>query len=181
MTHPLRIEVERLRHGPIDLEFELPSSDLDLQGDAEYSFPDPVRGRLHAVIAGQGNVVLTGQITTTAEADCVRCLERLRFPLSVRIRQAWMPVPADPREARAAEEEDVRIYRGDIVRPADELREEIMLALPSIPRCPEKDSEACGARQRALHPDASPEKPAEDNPWKSQLAKVRSQLPPEKG
>ncbi|MBI5154073.1 hypothetical protein HZA57_02455, partial [Candidatus Poribacteria bacterium] len=77
MNHPLRLEIERLRHQPVELEFSLPPAEFDLTDDPQFRFEQPVTGRFEARMAGNDTVILTGKIATVACCDCVRCLEPL--------------------------------------------------------------------------------------------------------
>lgn len=186
-TDALRIEVERLLKEPIELDFNLAPGDMDLQEDHEFAFESRVTGHLKARLAGPGNVLVDGTMKTTAHADCVRCLRRLGVALDVPFRAVFMPLPPQHERARFKElDDDAKLYyEGDLVHPVEQMREELMLALPTLPTCASVEGRDCpdSPQIRALlkkgnqraEEIAGPEDPA-PNSWAAQIARVRKEL-----
>jgi len=186
-TEALRIEVERLLKEPVEIDFDLAPADMDLQEDHEFSFGRHVVGHLTARLAGPGNVLVDGTMKTTAQADCVRCLRRLDVPMDVSFRAVFMPEPSAAERARFRElDDDSKLYyEGDLVHPIEQMREELMLALPTLPNCESVEGKPCptGAELAALLDKgnskadklAGPDEPA-PNSWAAQIARVRREL-----
>lgn len=182
----LKIEVEQLSKGPIEKDFDFLPSFFELEDDPDFRFPERLTGSITARRAGTG-VVVTGRLETVVEAACVRCLGSLRIPMSVRLDMAFMPEdpqnpPEDPEEAAK------RIWRGDFLYPMEQMREELMVALPALPSCGLEDPAQCEVRAATEVPLPGPASKAADPPeapagekaagsFAAKLAEARRKLP----
>jgi len=180
----LVIEVEQLNEGPIDIEFELPVKAFDLDEDQEYRFVDPISGSLKAQFAGSETVLLSGSIRVVAKSECVKCLEPLEHNLRVPIRVVFLAEPDEDDKARfdRLHDDDKLYYDHGVIHPTEQLREELMMALPELPQCPPEDQEGCIRRQQALieasnkSGQSAKDDDAAANPFAAQLAKVRREM-----
>lgn len=77
-------------------------------------------------------IVVKGRLTVEMEADCDRCLEAARFPLSLEFDLVYQPLPSVmPEEVvLSPEETEIAFYRGLGIELADVVREQVLLALP---------------------------------------------------
>ena len=152
----LSIEVERLRQGAVELDFSLTPAKLDLTGDREFSFEKTVTGTARVSLVGTENVRMVGRMATSARAACVRCLRDMDVPLDVRFDLVFLPEPNEKDKARFVElrDDEKLYYKGDYVHPAEQLREELLVALPYLPGCTRTEPDVCsitGERLPALN------------------------------
>lgn len=189
----LRIDLERVRKEPLELDFDLPPEAFELGDDPEFAFAAPVRGRLVAKIIGHENVQLTGRVETRAQAVCVRCLEEIPVDVVAEVSLVFLPVDPDRERFQELGDQDKYSYTGDVVYPMEQLREELMVSLPSLPTCEAAGIEGCEERQRENaggSPDGDPAErdPAENGAggttdsdsssgsWKGEWAKLRERM-----
>lgn len=189
MKTKLKIDIESLRKGPIELDFEATPEDFDLTGDPEFTFTNNLTGHFTAKHVGGENVALMGRLSTHAQAPCVRCLHALDYPIDIKIEALFMPMPerldkeTDPLEAEKI------YYESGVIYPMEKIREEIMLQLPFLPSCQLQKDNICPIRNVKVEPAtfASSEEPAQPttheesehapvNSWKDQLAQVRKKM-----
>jgi len=81
---------------------------------------------------------LVGQLATTLEVLCSRCLEPFSFPVDVSFDLMFLPeatVSADDEKEVGAEDVGVSFYKDDEIDLADVMREQFYLALPMKPLC----------------------------------------------
>lgn len=168
----LRIDVERVRTEPLELEFALNALEFDVADDAEFRFDAPIEGRLTARIAGGTTVYLTGSLRTEAHAACVRCLRELPIPLAIDVKLAWIPEAPEGEAVPHSDSEDLHTYRGDAVYPLEALREELLLALPTLPKC--TDFGLACVESGIGEPPQMPGPAA--NSWREQMARLRIEL-----
>ncbi len=178
----LKIEIERLIKGPIKRDYELPPADFDLLEDREFSFREPVKGSITAKLAGPHNVLVEGTIATTAKVECVRCLHELKIPLTVSFQTVFLPTPEDAERFDDPQDDDRLYYKGDMLDPREQMREELMLALPALPSCEHESMRDCphgrelGDMASAATPAAEEAPEPAPNSWQAQLDRVRREL-----
>lgn len=191
----LKIDVEALHKGPIEFRFEVPPAEFDLLDDPEFRFTGPIAGQFTVKMIGGESVLMSGTLSTAVQADCVRCLHPLDFPVEVTLNAAFLPRP----EQRAGEEELVdaekMYYENGVIHPMERLREEIMVNLPFLPSCVLEGGDFCPVRgvkvgPMVFGPDGEEEElgaqPAAGssenaNSWKDQLARLRRKIDDGKG
>jgi uncharacterized metal-binding protein YceD (DUF177 family) len=132
----MKIHVHQIPPEGTHIEGEEPAEILDLK--APETVPaGPIRYALDVGLS-DGGLFATGELEVDMEAICVGCLEKFSFPLIV-------PDFAVQVELGGSEEIDL----------TDEVREDILLALPPHPRCELSGREQCPGVQRP--PTAEPE------------------------
>jgi DUF177 domain-containing protein len=94
--------------------------------------------RLEAVTEG---VLVSGTVRGTAEGECGRCLEPVRVPVEVELRELYVYPERDARHAGPESDpnvdEDTDRLQGDYLDLEPRLRDAVVLALPLQPLCRE--------------------------------------------
>lgn len=82
-------------------------------------------------------IVVRGRLEVLMEADCDRCLEAARFPISLDFDLIYRPLPDTmPEEVvLSPEETEIAFYRGLGIELEDVVREQVLLALPMRRLC----------------------------------------------
>lgn len=188
-----RFETERLRSGSMTYEVDEPAATFNLEEDPEYRFLEPVTGELKLSMVGD-TVLMMGKVKTVATAACARCLEDLRVPLNANITLTFMEDPRllEPEKYPELVDDDIHWYDGEAIYPADQIRELLLLELPSVPACELEPDDTCPVRGVKVGPltfgpseaETLDDAPAEDAPeteeeqktWKSQMRRLRRDL-----
>jgi len=179
-----RIEAEQLKKAPVRLTFSEPAALFGITDEDLYRFHDPVSGEILATAAGT-TVVLQGEIRTVVTTSCVRCLEPVRINVAARVDLSYMHEPRLLGLAHRDEDDDAdtESYDGEIITPAAQLRELLLLELPAFPHCEgagKKRCQATLAEWRHVNDPGDEDEAAGEarvaNPWRDQLARVRSEL-----
>lgn len=170
----MKVEMRVLRESPFDLEVECAPASLELEDDV-FRFAGPVRGAVRFSLLPGGKVMALGRLETPVETECVRCLK----PLKLTVR-APVDVLYEAREEEARPDEIVfgtgedgrgAIFDGEKIRPAQQLREAVMMELPGFPMC-RADCRGlcpnCGA-DRNEGPCACDQRDADAPAWKQSL------------
>lgn len=181
----LRYDTERLKDGPITHELDVHPEVLDLLNDPEYTFDEAVTGRLTATLVGT-TVLLTGTVKTTAKAPCARCLTDLRVPLKAQVTLVYMQDERllDPVRYPELYEDNTFWYDGEAVYPAEQLREMLLLQLPTVTACELEADDICPVRNVRIEPmvfgpqrqEAASDEPPNDNSLAGQLARLRKEM-----
>lgn len=146
---PLIFNIADLPSGGIDVRGEVPFVALGVADDERIAFIEPMRFALH-IAPVQSQVLVRGVLDTTVEIPCDRCLEPVRVPLHV---------------------EDVCHYLEDIeslsIDLTEELREDMLLALPQVCLCDTDCRGLCPQCGQNLNEHECSCKAAEDDdsPW----------------
>lgn len=117
MASPLLIDLRNLPAEGKHLSGSLPPAVFELPADDPIQPASPVTYDLHAVRDGE-DLIVTGSIGANFNLECGRCLQRFDFRIDQEDYHAEMPIEKEP-----------------TIDLTDLLREDILLALPSIPRC----------------------------------------------
>ncbi|HEY7671359.1 MAG TPA: YceD family protein [Gammaproteobacteria bacterium] len=83
----------------------------------------------------------------TVELTCQRCLEAFRYPVGARVEMALV----ESAEGSVPEGYEPVVVEGGRLRPADVVEDELIMALPLVPR--HAESADCGPLVRALAPN----------------------------
>jgi len=154
----MKIHTNQIPVGGLHLEGEEKHDILGLQ-DELYRALSPVRYALDVGLS-EGGLFATGSLEVEVEMECVRCLNRFQRTLEV-------PDFAIQIELGTSETVDL----------TEELREDILLALPPHPHCDWNLANACpGVLEiEKSHELETPAAPEEKNPWATldQLAKPK--------
>ncbi len=178
----MKIDVLKLREGPIDLEIDCRPEVLDLV-DREYRFRHRVTGLVHFSLVEQ-RVRAKGFVETTAEAECVRCLRVVEVPLRGTLDIFYENNPAlltPEAQLGAGEDENLYWFNGEIVYPEEQFREALMIELPMLPLCSPDCKGLCahcgadlneGPCQCSQKAEAGANQ-AEESDWKAVLRRIR--------
>jgi DUF177 domain-containing protein len=151
------------RRAPVDtlvgtetaIEFSIPFGELPRVSHELTSKDGEARGQVR-FSRQQGLAVADLEVNAQPEVVCQRCMQSMRWPVKVRSRVALV---SDYDAAdRVPEEFEVFLVEGDSLSVRDLVDEEVMLALPNVPRHAE-DSEC--ARQQVQLP-GQPGEPADE-------------------
>ncbi len=148
-----RFEVLRLRGGSQTFDLSEPPATFDLLDDPEYLFEEPVRLQVTLRLIGT-TVLMNGEISTLARAACARCLEKIGIPLRARVDLVWMNDERLLDLDRYPElyDDHTHYYDGEIVYPAEQLRELLLLELPTVPACELEPGDICPVRNVKVEP-----------------------------
>lgn len=181
--HKFRFETERLKTGPITYDVAEPPALFDLTDDPEYVFDEPVTGTLTLRLAGT-TVLMSGFLRTVAKSPCARCLEPLRVSLRAEVQLTYMDDPRllDAKTYPELVDDDAHWYDGEMVYPAEQLRELLLLELPPIAACELEKGDVCPIRNvKVVTPtfgeaDAEAAKAVDETSFAGKLKKVRKDL-----
>lgn len=144
----MKIAVQNIDESVQELEYEEATPDLEdvlRHGNvSDYEFPNPVEVSLQYHRSGD-DLVFFGQLSARPVGHCARCLESFEFSLEHEI--AFVLVPASEAgeaDTESAEKDlDLNFYEGDEVDLTPLVREQIILALPTVPLCKEECRGLC--------------------------------------
>lgn len=143
----MKINVSTIPEGGIDLRFERNrewfQQRLPETGSGGF-VPDRV-GVDCAVRRMKENVFVDGNITTTAEMPCGRCLEATRLSLQSSFRYTYSLSPSLPQEdvELSATDLDFAYYEGEEIDLDAAVFEQILLQIPLKPLCAESCRGLC--------------------------------------
>ncbi len=150
----MKFETERLRTGPMTVDREDPPAAYELLDDPEYRFEKPVQLRIQLSLVGD-TVLIRGSVETVASVECARCLHPIEVPLRAEgIALTYMQDERllDPAKYPDLAEENTSYYDGEFVYPAEQLRELLLLELPSVPACTLGPGDICPVRNVKMGP-----------------------------
>ncbi len=149
------------RRAPVDtlvgtetaVDFSIPLSELPRVAHEISAKDGEARG--HVKFSRQlGQAVADLQVDAQPEVVCQRCMQPMRWPVKLKSRVALV---SDYDSAdRVPDGMDVFLVEADSVSVRDLVDEEIMLALPNVPRHDE-DSECAGRKLQLPGQDVEPE------------------------
>ncbi|MDX2226114.1 MAG: hypothetical protein SFY92_03295 [Verrucomicrobiae bacterium] len=119
----MKINLIQIPDGGMNLEGELPASIMEWEG-ADFRFEEPVHYDVRVQVDENG-VVVYGRLWTTVQASCGRCAEY--FPMSLEVKEF-----AVHQETKA-----------ESVDLTGEVREDILLTLPLVPKCELTQKNTC--------------------------------------
>jgi uncharacterized protein len=163
------------RRAPVDtlvgtetaIEFSIPLAELPRVSHEVASREGEASGRVR-FSRQQGQAVADLEVSTQPEVVCQRCMQPMRWPVKMKSRVALV---SDYDAAdRVPEGFEVYLVEADCVSVRDLVDEEIMLALPNVPR--HAEGSECARREVQL-PGQADEPDAEAN---SQVQKPFAQL-----
>ena len=132
----MRIEVDRIEKlgGKFSQAYVVDSL---LLADTEIRLTEPaeVRGRIRR---SGPEVELRGELHTTVEAVCGRCLKAVELPVHAEFTERFVPAVSwrDEEQHELGEEDlNLAIFDGETIQLDDLVREEILLAIPNQVLC----------------------------------------------
>jgi len=144
----MKIHLNKFPVGGLHLEGEEEHDILNVQ-DELVRVMSPVRYSLDVGLSG-GGLFATGTLAVDLELECVRCLNR--FPYTIEV-----PDFATQVELTTSETVDL----------TEEIREDILLALPPHPHCDWNGANPCAGmlEMKRSHESEPPAEPTGKNPW----------------
>lgn len=179
------IKIHELELHPIDFEEEFRPGVLDFGPGFRQASALRAAGRAQLVKEHRGkrqkikDIRLDGNLATTFELACARCLEPVVQNVAHKFDLLYRPQGADagPEERSVtATEAEVSYYQGEGLLLEDALREQVLLAVPLKVICRENCKGLCPHCGKNLNVEqCSCAEPAEDPRW-SVLKEIRSKL-----
>ena len=179
------IEIKELELHPIDFAQEIPPGIIDFGPDVRQKSSLLARGRAQLVEERHGrhdlikDIRISGNLTTSVELDCARCLEPAVQNVSRTFDLLYRPLGSDAGKSElsvTSAEAEVGYYQGEGLLLEDALREQVLLDLPLKAICRENCKGLCphcGANLNDRRCSCS--EPFEDPRW-SGLKDIRSKL-----
>lgn len=174
----MKVQMKDLREHPVDLEIDISPEALELE-DPEFVFPEKVKGAILFTVSGD-RVLARGRVETAVEADCVRCLTRVkatvRAPVDVVYEKTSDELTPEVEIFGAGtSDERVAFFDGETIDAAGQVREAIMIELPHLPLCSEGCQGLCPKCGTNLNEGlCGCEKKNDDAPsWKSALKNMK--------
>lgn len=179
------IEVRELALHLLDFEEDFPPGVIDFGLDLRQLKPMHASGRAQLVEEHRGknqtikDIRLDGEVATTIELACARCLEPVIQDVVRKFDLLYRPQGADagqPEIPVTTAEAEVSYYQGKGVLLEDVLREQVLLALPLRAVCREDCKGLCPHCGKNLNLErCSCAQPVEDPRWAA-LKDLRSKL-----
>jgi uncharacterized protein len=130
---PKEIDPFRFAHNGRELEGEIELTELSRLRPSLFSDSGTVKVKMRFDIDQTGTPFMQGMFTTTLSLTCERCMEELRYP--VEINTLLGLVKHERLVSRLSEQyEPWIIDETDFVNPADVIEDELILALPLVPK-----------------------------------------------
>jgi uncharacterized protein len=121
----LLINLRYLEKEDVELEGELPASELDVQGvDELIKANEPLHYQLEAQKMEDG-ILVQGNLTITLDCECARCLKPFKHRLDLNDWACHLPL----------EGEEKAVVSNDCVDLTPYVREDILLGFPQHPLC----------------------------------------------
>ena len=148
------LNIHELERQPIALDQVFPPGRIDFGEDVWQVEPLEVHGRAELVV---GEMRLRGDLGTTIEVPCARCLERTRLPVAMDFDLFYRSVQTIARNEEVeirGDDLDIGFFHGGGLLLEDALREQILLALPMKSICRPDCAGLCSqcGRNRNLAP-----------------------------
>jgi uncharacterized protein len=146
------IEVAELELHPVDFQEEFPPDVIDLGADVRQRTSLKTSGRVQLVEEHHGkrqiiqDIRLQGDLTTSLELSCARCLDPVVREVARTFDLLYRPLGTDAgREERSvtSAEAEISYYQGDGLLLEDALREQILLSVPLKVVCREDCKGLC--------------------------------------
>jgi len=179
------IEIKELELHPIDFEEEFRPGSIDFGADLRQVSALRTSGRAQLIEERHGkdarikDIRITGNLDTSVESDCARCLEPAVQQVKRTFDLLYRPLGSDAGRAElsvTAAEAEIGYYEGEGLLLEDALREQVLLDLPLKVMCREDCKGLCPHCGTNLNNNqCSCEEPLEDPRW-SALKELRSKL-----
>ena len=165
----MRITLAELELHRVNLSESYPPGALDYHG-AEFRQTAPLKLDATAELLG-AEIRIRGQVTTTLECNCDRCLAAVAIPISSDFDLFYRPMQtiAKEEEIEIPEEElEIGFYAGDGIESADVATEQVILSMPMKVVCGIECRglcPVCGANRNVTPCGCAP--PPQDSPFAS--------------
>ena len=179
------IELAELELHPVDFHEEFPPGAIDLGEDVRQLAGLKTAGRAQLVEEhhGKRNVIkdirLNGELSTSLEVPCARCLDLVVEPVKREFDLLYRPLGTDAGNEELSvtvAEAEVGYYQGEGLMLEDVLREQVLLSVPLKALCREDCKGLCPTcgKNRNTEPCSCP--PALGDPRWSALRDIREKL-----
>jgi uncharacterized protein len=154
------LDVETIREPNTRVERTAPPTVFEPEDAFRFVAPVELRLSLHR---DKAKIRVAGNVKTTVEVDCSRCLEAFAVPIESTFDVQYLPMSAAPTEVdREVGEQDldVAFYEEGVIDLRQLVREQILLLLPMKPLCRESCAglcAVCGTNLNTGSCDCSPE------------------------
>lgn len=179
------IEIKELELHPLDFDEEYSPGAIDLTPDFHPRSPLHAVGRAQLIEEHHGkhqlikDIRLTGELSTTLDSACARCLEPVVQEVKRKFDLLYRPLGVDAgREELSVTgaEAEISYYQGEGLLLEDAVREQVLLDLPLRVICREDCKGLCPHCGKNLNLEqCSCAEPMEDPRW-SALKDIRSKL-----
>jgi uncharacterized protein len=179
------IEIRELELHPIEFEEQFAPGAIDLGPDLHQLSPLHSSGRAQLIEEHHGkrekleDIRLNGEVSTTIELPCARCLEPVVHNLARSFDLLYRPQGSDAGQedmSVTATEAEIGYYKGGGLLLEDALREQVLLAVPIKAICREDCKGLCPHCGKNLNLEqCNCADPAEDVRWEA-LKDLRSKL-----
>jgi uncharacterized protein len=179
------IELAELELHPIDFKEEFPPNAIDLGIDARQVKPLRTQGRAQLVEEHHGkrtiikDIRVNGDLATTLELPCARCLDPVAQNVSRQFDLLYRPLGTDAGNEElsvTAAEAEISYYQGEGLLLEDVLREQVLLAVPLKVVCREDCKGLCAACGRNRNTEPCSCAPSVGDPRWSALKEIREKL-----
>lgn len=179
------IEIKELELHPIDFREEFSPGAIDLGMDLRQKTPLRSEGRADLVEEQHGkydvvqDIRLKGNLETTLEVACARCLDPVVVPVKRRFDLLYRPLGTDAGHEELSvtdAEAEIGYYQGGGLLLEDTLREQVLLAVPLKTVCSEDCRGICPKCGKNLNEGACACEDQEEDPRWAALKEIRSKL-----
>ena len=179
------IEIAELELHPIDFQEEFPPDAIDLGADVRQLSVLKTSGRAQLVEEhhGKHNVIrdlrLQGDLATTLELPCARCLDPVRQDVARTFDLLYRPLGTDAGNEElsvTAAEAEIGYYQGEGVLLEDALREQVLLSVPLKVICREDCKGLCPSCGKNRNTDPCSCAPVVGDPRWAALKDLREKL-----
>lgn len=156
---PKEIDPFKLAYNGIELEGEIPVAKMARLAESLYSTDGTVKVKMHFDIDSTGTPFLQGHFETSLSLICERCLAPMQIDLDVDSLLALVKSELKV-EGLAEQYEPWLLDTDEPVDPAVVVEDELILALPLVPRhdedCLPKEAWYSGEQEREVEKPTSP-------------------------
>jgi len=149
----MKIEIQHIPSAGAELSFRKPAREFSvlkaMTDNAECGPFAPIEIRLIARVEGD-LIVVEGDLTTSVELACSRCVETFEYPVQRRFTLRYSR--EIPEELSGAGEEEIELtadqigliyFRGETIDLKEAIQEQVVMALPFKPLCSEECKGLC--------------------------------------
>ena len=179
------LDIKSLEIRPLDFAEEFQPGVIDLGVDFQQRAPLKTSGRAEVVEEHHGkhkiikDIRLKGELATTLEQSCARCLEPVTQEVERQFELLYRPLGVDAgRDELSVTEAEAEIgyYEGEGILLEDVLREQVLLSLPLKVVCRDNCKGLCPQCGKNLNQNlCSCSVPFEDPRWEA-LKEIRGRL-----
>ncbi len=179
------IEIAELELHPVDFQEEFPPDAIDLGADVRQLSVLKTSGRAQLVEEhhGKHNVIkdirLQGDLATTLELPCARCLDPVRQDVARTFDLLYRPLGTDAGNEElsvTAAEAEIGYYQGEGLLLEDALREQVLLSVPLKVVCRDDCKGLCPSCGKNRNTDPCSCAPVVGDPRWTALKDLREKL-----